>query len=110
MPAAEDQPIPPLVTLTDAIADVDWFGKTFASPSFWTWKCRRWAVDGIPAREPREVELFEPCTGLSLTTVQVAGRSHAAAAVWTTRRAGPSPFRVSGVWRAALCLDWKQVH
>ena len=32
MLAGEDQPIPPLVTLTDALADLDWFGRTDVKP------------------------------------------------------------------------------
>jgi hypothetical protein len=107
MLAGEDQPIPPLVTLTDALADMDWFGRTFASPSFWTWKVVAKLIDGIPLVEQREVELFEQCTGLSYNR-------HSRRAVRTLlllcgRRGGKDRFLSAvGVWRGSLCLDWKR--
>jgi hypothetical protein len=69
MLAGEDQPIPPLVTLTDALTDLDWFGRTFASPSFWTWKVVAKLIDGIALTEQREcgcscyLALIQPSAG-----------------------------------------------
>ena len=53
----------PAITLSQALTDLALFGKTFASPSFWTWRTVAKLIDGLPLSEPREIELFEQCTG-----------------------------------------------
>ena len=53
----------PAITLSQALTDLALFGKTFASPSFWTWRTVAKLIDGLPLTEPREIELFEQCTG-----------------------------------------------
>ena len=53
----------PAIMLSHAFTDVALFGKTFASPSFWTWRTVAKLIDGLPLIEPREIELFEQCTG-----------------------------------------------
>jgi hypothetical protein len=48
----------PAITLTEAMANPDLFGKVFASPSFWTWKVVAKLIDGIPLTEKREIDLL----------------------------------------------------
>ena len=52
----------PAVTLSQALADRELFGKTFEAPSFWTWKAVAKVIDGLPLDE-REAKLFRECTG-----------------------------------------------
>jgi hypothetical protein len=94
----------PAITLTRAMSDPLLFGKVFAAPSFWTWRVVAKLIDGIPLTEPREIELFEQCTGRKYTRqawrrlILLAGR-----------RAGKDRFESAvAVWRAALCADWRK--
>jgi hypothetical protein len=53
----------PDITLSQALSDPSLFGGTFGTPSFWTWKVVAKLIDGLPLTEPREIDLFEQCTG-----------------------------------------------
>jgi hypothetical protein len=53
----------PLITLSAALIDPDYFGHVFRAPSFWTWRAVAKLIDGLPLTEAREIKLFEECTG-----------------------------------------------
>ena len=53
----------PAITLSQSLNEPLLFGRTFSSPSFWTWKVIAKLIDNIPLVEPREIELFKACTG-----------------------------------------------
>ena len=53
----------PDITLTAAMSEPTLFGKIFAAPSFWPWRTLAKLIDGEPLTEPREIELFEQCSG-----------------------------------------------
>jgi hypothetical protein len=64
-----DEPVfQPTITLSQALVSPSLFGKTFAAPSFWTWKVIAKLIDGQLLTEPREIELFRQCTGRNPTT------------------------------------------
>jgi hypothetical protein len=96
--------VKPIVALTQAIADPELFGKTFAAPSFWTWKTVAKVIDGLPLDE-REAALFRECTGRTrLPTGPVRDIINL-----TGRRGGKDRFLSAvAVWRAALCCDWRK--
>jgi hypothetical protein len=99
----------PAVTLSQALADPDIFGTVFAAPSFWTWRTLAKVLDGEPLIEPREVALFEQCTGCSYN--RQSRRAVRRLILLAGRRAGKDRFLSAvGVWRAALCADWRQYH
>jgi hypothetical protein len=80
--------------------------KYFSSPSFWTWKVVAKLIDGIPLIEPREVALYEECTGRTYNKEHLAV-SHLL--LLCGRRAGKDRFLSAvAVWRAALCADWRK--
>ena len=94
----------PAITLTQALADPELFGKTFEAPSFWTWKAVAKVIDGLPLNE-HEAKLFRECTG---RTQLPAGPVHRIINL-TGRRGGKDRFLSSvAVWRAALCCDWRK--
>jgi hypothetical protein len=94
----------PLITLSRALVDPNLFGKTFAAPSFWTWRTLAKAIDGVELTEPREVKLFEQCTGRSKLPSKVRRLILLAG-----RRAGKDRFlSACAIWRAALCADWRK--
>jgi hypothetical protein len=94
----------PAITLRQAMTDPALFGKVFASPSFWTWKVVAKLIDGIPLTEPREIELLKECSGRSTLPTESVRRW----IVLAGRRAGKDRFLSAvGVWRAALCCDWR---
>ena len=97
----------PKVPLTAAMTDPELFGKVFRSPSFWTWRVIAKLIDGLPLTEPREVELFEQCTGRTYN--RQLRRAVRRLILLAGRRAGKDRF-LSAVacWRAALCTDWRQ--
>ncbi len=97
----------PKVPLTAAMTDPELFGKVFRSPSFWTWRVIAKLIDGLPLTEPREVELFEQCTGRTYN--RQSRRAVRRLILLAGRRAGKDRF-LSAVacWRAALCTDWRQ--
>jgi hypothetical protein len=96
----------PDITLTRALTDPSLFGKVFASPSFWTWKVVAKLIDGIPLTEPREIDLFQQCTGRTVLPTDEPMRR---LIVLAGRRAGKDRFESAiAVWRAALCTDWRK--
>jgi hypothetical protein len=96
--------VKPAITLTQALADPELFGKTFEAPSFWTWKAVAKVIDGLPLNE-HEAKLFRECTG---RTQLPAGPVHRIINL-TGRRGGKDRFLSSvAVWRAALCCDWRK--
>ena len=97
----------PLITLTEAISDVDLLGGPFKSPSFWTWKVVAKLIDGIPLTEPREIELFEQATGRKYN--RWPRRAVRRLIILAGRRAGKDRFESAvAVWRSALCQDWSK--
>jgi hypothetical protein len=95
----------PAITLSRALIEPALFGKTFAAASFWTWRTVAKLIDGIPLTEPREIELFEQCTGRPYGQAQRSRRI----VILVGRRGGKDRFLSAvGVWRAALCADWRQ--
>lgn len=97
----------PAITLTDAMTDVRLFGNVFASPSFWTWRVLAKLIDGLVLSEPREIELFEQCTGRTYN--RQARKAVRRLIILVGRRGGKDRW-MSGVavWRAALCADWRK--
>ena len=63
-------------------------------------------IDGLPLNEPREVELFEQCTGRTYSRKRAAGAADDLVG-WKTRRQRPVLSAVA-VWRAALVADWRK--
>jgi hypothetical protein len=95
----------PAITLSRALADPALFGRTFSSPSFWTWRTVAKLIDGIPLTEPREIELFKQCTGRTTLPTGPVRRL----IVLVGRRGGKDRFLSAvAVWRAALCTDWRK--
>jgi hypothetical protein len=95
----------PTISLVAAMRDPALLGAPFSSPSFWTWFVVAKLIDGAPLTEPREVELFEQCTGRSKLLAKPVRRLILLAG----RRAGKDRFLSAvAVWRAALCTDWRQ--
>jgi hypothetical protein len=93
------------ITLTQCLSDPDLFGTVFGDPSFWTWKVVAKLIDGLPLTEPREIDLFEQCTGLKYRKYGAVRRL----IVLAGRRAGKDRFESAvAVWRAALSMDWRQ--
>lgn len=97
----------PAITLTRAMNDAELFGGTFGAASFWTWKVVAKVIDGEPLTEPREIELFKQCTGR--TYCRQARCAVRRLIILAGRRAGKDRFESAvGVWRAALCTDWRK--
>src|ERR1700737_4408883 len=97
----------PAITLTRSLTDPDLFGKVFASSSFWTWQVVAKLIDGLPLTEPREIELFEQCTGRKYN--RHACRAVRRLIMLVGRRGGKDRFESAvATWRAALCTDWRQ--
>ena len=99
----------PRISLTQAMTSPSLFGNVFAAPSFWTWRTVGKLIDGIALTEQREIDLFKQCTGrtqlLSNTSKGVLRRF----AFEVGRRGGKDRFLSGvGVWRAALCADWRR--
>src|SRR5262249_60615591 len=95
----------PLISLSRALSDPALFGRTFASPSFWTWRVVAKLIDGTPLTEQREIELAKQCTGRSRLLSKPARRIILLAG----RRAGKDRFLSAvAIWRAALCCDWRK--
>lgn len=108
---ADDRAMPfaPRITLTQALTSPSLFGRTFAAPSFWTWRTVAKLIDNIPLTEQREIDLFKQCSGrtqlLSSTSNAILRRF----IVLVGRRGGKDRFfSAVAVWRAALCTDWRQ--
>jgi hypothetical protein len=96
----------PTISLSRAMAEPALFGKTFAASSFWTWRVVAKLIDNIPLTEPREIELFEQCTGRSYHRDE--RRAVQRLILLAGRRAGKDRFLSAvAVWRAALCANWR---
>jgi hypothetical protein len=94
----------PAITLSRAMVEPALFGKTFAAASFWTWRVLAKLIDGIALTEPREIELFEQCTGRPYNR-----QARRRIVILVGRRGGKDRFLSAvGVWRAALCADWRR--
>jgi hypothetical protein len=88
------------------MAEPTLFGRVFASSTYWTWKTVAKIVDGLPLTEPREIELFEHCTGRSYN--RHSRRAVRRLIILAGRRAGKDRFLSAvAVWRAALCANWR---
>ncbi len=97
----------PTITLTQALVEPKLFGRTFAAPSFWTWRTVAKLIDGLPLTEPREVDLFKQCTGRSKLPTKPVRRLF----ILAGRRAGKDRFKSAVVcWRAALCTNWRKIQ
>jgi hypothetical protein len=92
------------ITLTQCLSDPDIFGNVFGDASFWTWKVIAKLIDGIELSEPREIELFETCTGR-----KYSHRAFRRLIILVGRRGGKDRFESAvATWRAALAADWRQ--
>jgi hypothetical protein len=99
--------VKPTVLLSQALMDPKLFGRTFAAPSFWTWRVVAKLIDGLPLTEQRELDLFGECTGLEPT--RETRRKVWRLILLAGRRAGKDRFLSAvAVWRAALCADWRK--
>jgi hypothetical protein len=99
----------PLITLSRALTDPALFGGTFAAPSFWTWRTLAKVIDGIALTEPREIELFNECTGRTRLLSTSALTPVRRIIVLVGRRGGKDRFLSAvAIWRAALCADWRR--
>jgi hypothetical protein len=97
----------PAITLSRALSDPSLFGGTFGASSFWTWRVLAKIIDGIALTEPREIELFEQCTGRSYS--RLARRGVRRIFILVGRRGGKDRFLSPiAVWRAALCINWRK--
>jgi hypothetical protein len=95
------------ITLTRALTDPNIFGSTFGGESFWTWRVVGKLIDGIELTEPREIELFETCTGRSYARHE--RRRLRRLFILAGRRAGKDRFfSAVAVWRAALVTNWNR--
>jgi hypothetical protein len=97
----------PDITLTAAMSEPTLFGKIFAAPSFWPWRTLAKLIDGEPLTEPREIELFEQCSGRKYN--REARHAVRRLILLAGRRAGKDRFLSAvAVWRCALCTDWRK--
>ena len=104
-----DEAFTPDILLTRSMLSPELFADVFSSASVWTWRTVAKLIDGIPLTEQREVDLFKQCTGrtklLSTSSTGVLRRF----ALEVGRRGGKDRFLSGvGVWRAALCCDWRK--
>jgi hypothetical protein len=100
--------VKPAITLSHAMTDPGLFGPTFAAPSFWTWKVVAKIIDGEPLTE-REIELYRQCTGRSQLPNRTLRRALRRLIILVGRRGGKDRFfSAVGIWRAALCADWRK--
>ena len=104
-----EHPFTPRITLTQAMTDPSLFGRTLSAPSFWTWRTLSKVIDGIALTEQREIDLFKQCTGRTQLLDTAASNVLRRFIVLVGRRGGKDRFLSGvGVWRAALCADWRQ--
>ena len=97
----------PIITFSHALNSPSLFGNVFEATSFWPWKVIAKLIDGLPLTEPREIELFEKCTGRIYN--RQARRAVRRLILLVGRRGGKDRFMsADGEWRAALCTDWRQ--
>lgn len=104
---AADFKIKPKVLLSEAMTSLALLGAPFQSPTFWTWKTLAKVIDGLPLTEPREIQLFEECSGRHYD--RQARRTVRRLILLAGRRAGKDRFLSAvAVWRAALAQDWQK--
>ncbi len=97
-----------LCGLLDAMLDPLLFGKVFADESFWTWRVVAKLIDGIELTEPRELALFEECTGRSYNR-QARRAAVRDLTLLVGMRGGKDRFESAvAMWRAALQANWKK--
>jgi len=97
----------PTISLSRALADPSLFGGTFGAPSFWPWRVVAKLIDGLPLTEPREIELYQQCTGRSYNRHNC--RAVRRLIILAGRRAGKDRFESAvATWRVALCCDWRK--
>lgn len=88
------------------MSDPALFGRTFKALSFWTWRVVAKLIDGLPLTEPREIELFQQCTGRTQLPNCTERRQLRRLLILVGRRGGKDRFLSAvAVWRAALCAD-----
>jgi hypothetical protein len=94
-----------MITLADAMRDINLLGAPFQAPTFWTWHCVAKLLSGSPLDE-REAKLFFECTGRTeLPKGPVKNLSFLSG-----RRSGKDRFMSSvAIFRAALAADWQQI-
>jgi hypothetical protein len=97
----------PYITLSQTMTDPQLFGDVFAAPSFWTWRTVAKVVDGEALVEPREIELYEQCTGRRYDRNE-RHRLRRLIALCGRRAGKDRFFSALAVWRAALCADWRK--
>jgi hypothetical protein len=92
------------IGLYGAMTDPNLLGKTFAQPSFWTWKVIAKLVDGLPLTEDREHALYQRCTG---RTTLPQGPVHRLYPL-VGRRGGKDRFMSAvAVWQC-VADNWRQ--
>jgi hypothetical protein len=98
----------PKISLTQAMTSPNLFAHVFAAPSFWPWRTVAKLIDGIPLTEPREIELYQQCTGRQQLPHRHEQRLLRRFIVLAGRRAGKDRF-FSGVavWRC-VSVDWRR--
>jgi hypothetical protein len=96
----------PDITLSSALSDHAIFGKTFSSLSFWTWRVVAKLIDNIALTEPREIELFETCTGVKYN--RASRRALRRMIILVGRRGGKDRFfSAVALWRC-ISVDWSK--
>jgi hypothetical protein len=99
----------PSITLSQSLLEPSLFGSVFAAPSFWTWRTLAKLIDGLPLTEPREIELFQRCTGRTQLPNRHDRRQLRRFIILAGRRAGKDRFLSAvAVWRTALVCDWRR--
>jgi hypothetical protein len=97
----------PTIGLLQAMTEPSLFGRVFSASSFWTWRTVAKLIDNISLTEPREIQLFEQCTGRKYN--RQAQRAIKRLILLAGRRAGKDRFLSAvAVHRAALAADWRQ--
>jgi hypothetical protein len=106
---SDDVAFVPNILLSQAMTEPGLFGRTFRAQSFWTWKVVAKIIDGLPLTEPREIELYERCTGRVYQPNRHERRLLRRLILLAGRRAGKDRFfSALAVWRAALCANWRK--
>lgn len=103
------RPFQPKISLSRALTEPTLFGRTFAGPSFWTWRTLAKLIDGIPLTEQREITLFKQATGRTALLDTPSRAVLRRFVVLVGRRGGKDRFfSAVAVWRAALAADWRK--
>jgi hypothetical protein len=102
--------VKPLITLSRAMVDPDYFGHVYSAASFWPWRVVGKLIDGIKLTEPRALELYKTATGKDCVHQErTSDHTLIKIILLAGRRAGKDRFLSGvGVWRAALYTDWSK--